>query len=306
MMRAITHASARRLGLRPRGPAALAVGLQRPARALHHAGARPRLLLGIVGGSLMLMLLLYPARKRADWLRFIGGVPLMVPAAHDARHRRPDAASCSTPISRLGATNSNVALFCMLAVVRQRHRRPLLLHAASTPSSHGRQATSRGAAEHRATAAQAGDRRSPCCPTCLAPSSREERHLLEPAHGPVRRAVPRVHGRRPRHAGALAAAPPDRARRGARRRGSRRRWPRTPAGSRPPRCRYADRRLDAVPARARVSRLHAAVLAVARAARAVLHHDADRRNRARDFGADLLKRQQTIRCHAGPQAGGCA
>ena len=32
--------------------------------------------LGIVGGSLMLVLLLYPARKRAQWLHFIGGVPM--------------------------------------------------------------------------------------------------------------------------------------------------------------------------------------------------------------------------------------
>ena len=41
--------------------------------------------LGIIGGSMMLVLLMYPARKRAQWLRFIGGVPGWFAVAHDAR-----------------------------------------------------------------------------------------------------------------------------------------------------------------------------------------------------------------------------
>ena len=71
--------------------------------------------LGIVGGSLMLVLLIYPARKRVAWTKIFGGVggwfrahmtlgvlgPLLV-LYHANFH--------------LGATNSNVALFCMLAV----------------------------------------------------------------------------------------------------------------------------------------------------------------------------------------------
>jgi hypothetical protein len=71
--------------------------------------------LGIVGGSLMLLLLLYPARKRARWLGFIGSVkgwfqfhmvlgiigPILV-LFHSNFH--------------FGATNSNVALVCMLVV----------------------------------------------------------------------------------------------------------------------------------------------------------------------------------------------
>jgi hypothetical protein len=79
-----------------------------PERGLGYA-------LGIVGGSLMLLLLIYPARKRADWLGFVGGVtgwfrlhmvlgivgPLLV-----LFHAN----------FALGALNSNVALFLMLAV----------------------------------------------------------------------------------------------------------------------------------------------------------------------------------------------
>ena len=71
--------------------------------------------LGIIGGSLMLLLLLYPARKRLRWLGFIGSVkgwfqthmvlglvgPLLVLFHSNFQ---------------LGATNSNVALVCMLIV----------------------------------------------------------------------------------------------------------------------------------------------------------------------------------------------
>jgi hypothetical protein len=71
--------------------------------------------LGILGGSLMLLLLIYPARKRIAGLRFLGSArgwfrfhmalgiigPLCI-LYHSNYH--------------LGATNSNVALFCMLIV----------------------------------------------------------------------------------------------------------------------------------------------------------------------------------------------
>ena len=71
--------------------------------------------LGIVGGSLMLLLLLYSARKRVSWLRWMGGLPAwfefhmvlgvigpLLILFHSNFH--------------LGATNSNVALICMLLV----------------------------------------------------------------------------------------------------------------------------------------------------------------------------------------------
>ena len=71
--------------------------------------------LGIIGGSLMLVLLLYPARKRAEWLRFLGGVPLWYRTHMTLGIVGPLLVLYHANFS-LGATNSNVALFCMLAV----------------------------------------------------------------------------------------------------------------------------------------------------------------------------------------------
>jgi hypothetical protein len=71
--------------------------------------------LGIVGGSLMLLLLIYPARKRMASLAFLGSAR--------AWFRIHMALGIIGPLCilyhadyRLGATNSNVALFCMLIV----------------------------------------------------------------------------------------------------------------------------------------------------------------------------------------------
>jgi hypothetical protein len=71
--------------------------------------------LGIVGGSMMILLLIYSARKRAPWLRWLGGIP----AWFDIHM----ALGVTGPILvlfhanfKLGATNSNVALISMLLV----------------------------------------------------------------------------------------------------------------------------------------------------------------------------------------------
>jgi hypothetical protein len=71
--------------------------------------------LGIIGGSLMLLLLIYPARKRASWLGVLGGVT--------GWFRMHMVLGIVGPVLvlfhanfALGATNSNVALFCMLLV----------------------------------------------------------------------------------------------------------------------------------------------------------------------------------------------
>lgn len=71
--------------------------------------------LGIVGGSFMLLLLVYPLRKRVRWLGFIGSVK--------AWFRIHMVLGIVGPILvlyhanfQLGATNSNVALICMLLV----------------------------------------------------------------------------------------------------------------------------------------------------------------------------------------------
>jgi hypothetical protein len=71
--------------------------------------------LGIIGGSLMLVLLLYSARKHFSWLRFLGPTP--------AWFRFHMVLGIFGPLCILfhsnfktGAANSNVALFCMLTV----------------------------------------------------------------------------------------------------------------------------------------------------------------------------------------------
>jgi hypothetical protein len=71
--------------------------------------------LGIIGGSLMLLLLLYSLRKRYTWLRFLGPTP--------SWFRFHMVLGILGPVCILyhsnfttGATNSNVALFSMLIV----------------------------------------------------------------------------------------------------------------------------------------------------------------------------------------------
>jgi hypothetical protein len=71
--------------------------------------------LGIIGGSLMLLLFLYSARKRIPWLKFMG------PAAGWFRYHM--VLGVLGPLCilyhanfGLGATNSNIALFSMLTV----------------------------------------------------------------------------------------------------------------------------------------------------------------------------------------------
>jgi hypothetical protein len=71
--------------------------------------------LGIVGGSLMLVLLLYPARKRARWLGFLGSVKRWFQAHVILGIVGPVLILYHSNFS-LGATNSNVALLCMLLV----------------------------------------------------------------------------------------------------------------------------------------------------------------------------------------------
>ena len=79
-----------------------------PERGLGYA-------LGIIGGSLMLVLLIYPARKRVEWLRVLGGVPLWYRTHMTLGIVGPLLVLYHANFS-LGATNSNVALFCMLLV----------------------------------------------------------------------------------------------------------------------------------------------------------------------------------------------
>lgn len=71
--------------------------------------------LGIVGGSLMLSLLIYPLRKRMPALAVIGSVRFWFRTHMVLGVVGPLAILYHSNFS-LGATNSNVALFCMLVV----------------------------------------------------------------------------------------------------------------------------------------------------------------------------------------------
>jgi hypothetical protein len=79
-----------------------------PQRGLGYA-------LGITGGSLMLVIALYPARKRAQWLGFLGSVPFWF-RVHTVLGIVGPLLILYHSGYRLGATNSNVALICMLLV----------------------------------------------------------------------------------------------------------------------------------------------------------------------------------------------
>ncbi|HME41014.1 MAG TPA: hypothetical protein VKG63_18820 [Steroidobacteraceae bacterium] len=71
--------------------------------------------LGIVGGSMMLLLLGYSARKRARWLAWLGGIPAWFEFHMVLGVVGPILVLFHSNFS-LGATNSNVALICMLLV----------------------------------------------------------------------------------------------------------------------------------------------------------------------------------------------
>jgi hypothetical protein len=71
--------------------------------------------LGIIGGSLMLLLMIYPARKRLPGMKAIGTTKLWF-QIHMALGVIGPVLILFHANFRLGATNSNVALFCMLVV----------------------------------------------------------------------------------------------------------------------------------------------------------------------------------------------
>jgi len=71
--------------------------------------------LGITGGSMMVLLLMYSARKRVSWLRWLGGVPAWFEFHMVLGVVGPILVLFHANFS-FGATNSNVALVCMLVV----------------------------------------------------------------------------------------------------------------------------------------------------------------------------------------------
>ncbi len=71
--------------------------------------------LGIAGGSMMLLLLLYSARKRVAWLRWLGAIPVWFEIHMFLGVVGPILVLFHANF-RFGATNSNVALVSMLVV----------------------------------------------------------------------------------------------------------------------------------------------------------------------------------------------
>ncbi len=71
--------------------------------------------LGIIGSGMMLLLLVYSLRKRAAWLRWIGTIPAWF-QLHMVLGVLGPLLVLFHANFRLGATNSNVALICMLLV----------------------------------------------------------------------------------------------------------------------------------------------------------------------------------------------
>lgn len=72
--------------------------------------------LGIIGGSMMLLLILYSVRKRVRWLATLGSLPVWFEAHLVLGVVGPILILFHSNFA-LGATNSNVTLFCMLIVV---------------------------------------------------------------------------------------------------------------------------------------------------------------------------------------------
>src|ERR1700736_707101 len=71
--------------------------------------------LGISGGSMMILLLICAARKRLSWLRWLGGIPAWFEFHMVLGIVGPILVLFHSNFS-FGATNSNVALICMLLV----------------------------------------------------------------------------------------------------------------------------------------------------------------------------------------------
>jgi hypothetical protein len=94
---------------------AVLVGLSQPTERYLSPQSGAGYVLGIIGGSMMLLLTVYPLRKRIRALRLLGGVPGWFRLHMILGVLGPVCILFHANFS-LGATNSNVALFCMLVV----------------------------------------------------------------------------------------------------------------------------------------------------------------------------------------------
>jgi hypothetical protein len=142
--------------------------------------------LGIIGGSMMLVLVLYPLRKRIKVLRFIGSVPHWFRAHMMLGIVGPICILFHCNFS-LGATNSNVALFCMLVVsgsgIVGRYFYAKIHH-----GLYGRK-TTLAELQARATALAGHETQLPLLPELMARVEREEQRLLAWGRGGLTVAV---------------------------------------------------------------------------------------------------------------------
>jgi hypothetical protein len=138
--------------------------------------------LGITGGSMMLVLLMYPARKRASWLRFFGGVGGWFKAHMTLGVLGPLLVLFHSNFS-LGATNSNVALFCMLSVSGS----GLIGRYIYTRVYRGWDSHATSLEELKSTAEQLRNQTTevPLLPEFLSAIEAEEARLFRPARTPV-------------------------------------------------------------------------------------------------------------------------
>jgi len=115
MQRAIPHFEVRTTALALVVVALLCLGLLTPTQRYLTPKSGMGYALGIIGGSLMLLLFLYSARKRFKWLRFMGPIAGWFRFHMLLGVLGPLCILFHSNFS-FGATNSNIALMCMLTV----------------------------------------------------------------------------------------------------------------------------------------------------------------------------------------------
>lgn len=155
--------------------AVIAIGWRSPTTAYLSPQSGIGYALGIIGGSMMLVLLVYPLRKRFRILRFIGTVPKWFRAHMILGVVGPVCILFHSNFS-LGATNSNVALFCML-VVAGSGIVGRFLYSKIHHGLYGRKA-SLEELQARAAALKGHETVLPILPELMARLDREERRLL--------------------------------------------------------------------------------------------------------------------------------
>jgi hypothetical protein len=158
----------------------LAVGIRAPTAQYLSPQTGLGYALGIIGGSMMLLLIVYPLRKRIKALRFFGTVPHWFRLHMMLGIAGPICILYHSNFS-LGATNSNVALFSMLIVsgsgIVGRYFYSKIHH-----GLYGRRATL-SELQARANALRGGETQLPMLPELMSRIEREERRFLDAGSG---------------------------------------------------------------------------------------------------------------------------